>query len=122
MQRAKALAADPNNGSALGVCAGGLAILGEADRAKKQIERALLIDPGNLNLRYNFACVLTAYLNENDAALNLLEPVMQGANITLVNAAAVDPDFDPLRDNPRFESMLRAAQRRLSAERGLPAA
>jgi adenylate cyclase len=112
-QSDKALAQDPNNGSALGVCAGGLAILGEAHRAKKQIERALLIDPGNLNLRYNFACVLTAYLNEKEAALTLLEPVMQGANVTLVNAAAVDPDFDTLRDDPRFESMLAAAQRRL---------
>jgi len=77
----------------------------------------LLIDPGNLNLRYNFACVLTAYLGEKQAALKLLEPVLQGANVTLVNAADVDPDFDALRDDPRFKTMLGAAQRRLRPEK-----
>jgi adenylate cyclase len=112
-QSSKVLAEDPNNGSALGVCAGGLAILGEGERAKKQIDRALLIDPDNLNLRYNFACVLAAYLDEQDSALDLLEPVMEGANVTLINAAAVDPDFDSLRANSRFQQLLTDAEERL---------
>ena len=33
-----------------------LATLGEPERAKEWINRALLIDPDNMNARYNFAC------------------------------------------------------------------
>ena len=40
--------------------AGGLAALGETDRAREWMERAMLIDPDNLNMRYNFACMLAA--------------------------------------------------------------
>ena len=54
----KALADDPSNAAALGHQAGGLAILGEHERAKAAMARALLIDPNNNNTRYNFACVL----------------------------------------------------------------
>ena len=30
----------------------------EAERAKNLMERALLLDPGNMNMRYNLACIL----------------------------------------------------------------
>ena len=36
-----------------------LALLGQAERAKGWMSRALLIDPDNMNMRYNFACALT---------------------------------------------------------------
>ena len=70
----KALAQDPNNGTVLGYSAYALAALGEAERAKERMNRALLIDPDNRNMRYNFACVLIIHLNEIDAALDLLGP------------------------------------------------
>jgi tetratricopeptide (TPR) repeat protein len=40
-QAERALAEDPSNGAALGIIAGGLATLGETERAKEWIERAL---------------------------------------------------------------------------------
>jgi adenylate cyclase len=115
-QSDKVLAEDPSNGAALGICAGGHAIAGNRDRAMETIERALLIDPDNLNMRYNFGCVLSAYLQERDASLDLLEPVLAQANLTLVKAAAVDPDLDYLRGDPRFEHALAAAQKRLGID------
>lgn len=115
-QSEKVLAEDPSNGAALGICAGGHAIAGNRELAMETIERALLIDPDNMNMRYNFACVLTVHLQEFDAALDLLEPVLASANTTLVKAAAVDPDFDPIRTDPRFRSILTRARRRLGLD------
>ncbi|MCL6697903.1 TIR domain-containing protein [Sphingomonas sp. NSE70-1] len=115
-QSEKVLAEDPSNGAALGICAGGHAIAGNRERAMETIERALLIDPDNLNMRYNFACVLSAYLNERDASLDLLLPVLELAQHTLVSAAAVDPDLDFLRGDQRFEEALAKAQARLGID------
>src|SRR6202044_3527206 len=44
----KTLAQDPNNGTAMAYGAISLAALGEAERAKDWINRALLIDPDNM--------------------------------------------------------------------------
>ena len=115
-QSEKVLAEDPSNGAALGICAGGHAILGHREQAMETIERALLIDPDNLNMRYNFACVLAGYLLEIDAALDLLEPVLAEVKLSTVKNVAVDPDLDPLRSHPRFQKMLAAAQERLGIE------
>ena len=54
----RAVQQDPSNGAALGILAGGYALLGEKEKTREWIDRALLIDPDNLNMRYNFACVL----------------------------------------------------------------
>jgi adenylate cyclase len=54
-----------------------LAALGETDRAKDWMRRALLIDPDNLQMRYNFACTLAASLGDPDAALDMLGPVLE---------------------------------------------
>ena len=47
-----------------------------------------------------------AALGENDKALELLEEGYEigDANMVLVK---VNPDFDPLRDDPRFQDLLR---------------
>ncbi len=119
-QAEKVLVEDPSNGAALGICAGGHAIAGNRERAMETIERALLIDPDNDNMRYNFACVLAAYLSEFDAALDLLEPVFERSTVNLVNTAKTDPDLDPLRGNPRFEKMFAAAAQRVGSVGAIP--
>lgn len=115
-QSEKVLAEDPSNGAALGICAGGHAISGNRDRAMETIERALLIDPDNLNMRYNFGCVLSAYLEDREASVDVLEPVLAEANATLIKTAAVDPDLDFLRGDPRFDHALATAQQRLGID------
>ena len=115
-QAEKAVAEDPSNGSAIGVGAGGLALLGETDRAKEWIERAMLVDPDNLNMRYNFACILAAYVGDKEGALKLLERGFVKVSRSQVKAAATDPDLDSLRDDPRFQKMLADARKRLGME------
>jgi len=92
------------------------AILGNRKKAMETIERALLIDPDNMTLSYDFACILAGYLCEVDASLHLLEQSLAGANIAVINTARVDPDLDALRNSPRFQNILAEAQRRLNEE------
>jgi adenylate cyclase len=111
----KALAQDPKNGSAMGFGVSGLATLGQVERAKEWINRALMIDPDNINMRYNFACALSAFAHEADAALDLLGPTFERMPIGFLNHAKVDPDLDAVRGHPRFQAMIAAAEARLAA-------
>jgi len=110
----KAIAQDPSNGAALGYGASSLAVLGDGIRAKEWIDRALLIDPENMTMRYNLACALTTYLDDNDAALGLLEPYFERVGPQDISHAKVDPDMDKLRGLPRFVEMMAKADQRLS--------
>ena len=91
-----------------------LAALGEAERAKEWIERATLLDPDNLNMRYNFACTLVIELHEFEAALDLLAPVFENMRPDALTGRRIDPDLDPIRDHPRFKALLAAAEARLA--------
>jgi len=108
----KALQQDPSNGAALGILAGGYAILGEKDRAREWIDRAMLIDPDNLNMRYNFACVLASYVGDTEESLRLLDGTLGLSGPTMLKIAESDPDFDCLRDDPRFRKIIARERKR----------
>jgi adenylate cyclase len=112
----KVLTHDLNNGSAMGHGSDALAVLGQRERAKDWMNRALLIDPDNLTMRYNFACALANHLNDKDAALEMLGPALEKMGTGFINHAKVDPDFDCIRDDPRFKAMLAAAEARVASE------
>jgi adenylate cyclase len=105
----KALVDDPSNGAALGIAAGGLAIGGEHERAREWIDRAMLLDPENDNMRYNFACVFACHMQDREAALALLATTMLRSRPHFI-AAQTDPDFDCLRDDPRFAGLVERAR------------
>ncbi len=111
----KNLTRDANNGAAMGHGANALAELGQRERAKEWMERALLVDPDNVTMRYNFGCALANHLNDKDAALEMLGPAFEKMGAGFINHAKVDPDFDCIRDDPRFKEMLTAAERRLTS-------
>src|SRR5205823_7540971 len=96
----KVLAQDLNNGSAMGHGSNALAVLGQRERAKDWMGRALLIDPENLSMRYNFVCALANHLNDKEAALEMLGPAFEKVGIGLINHAKIDPDFDSIRGDP----------------------
>jgi adenylate cyclase len=110
------LAQDKSNGAAMGFAATALAVLGEPQRAQEWVRRALLIDPENEIMRYNLACALSAHLRDVDGALELLGPYFERAARSDLDYAKADPDMDPLRDDPRFQAMIVAAEERLAEE------
>jgi adenylate cyclase len=112
----KAVAVEPDNGSAMGFLVTALAALGERDRTKEWIERATLLDPDNLNMQYNFACALITILGDIDAGLDLLDLRLQKCRADSLNWMRSDPDMDPVREHPRFKVMFAAAEARLAAE------
>jgi adenylate cyclase len=111
-----ALARDPDNGAAIAFGALSFAALGELDTAREWIDRALLLDPDNLYMRYNLAWPLLAFFNDKEAALKMLEPALAKAGRNLVSLAAADRNLEPLRDDPRFKKMLEAAMARAAIE------
>jgi adenylate cyclase len=111
----KVVTQDHGNRMAMSVTVTALAVLGETERAKDWMNRALLIDPDNLHLRYNFACDLAARLKEPAAALDMLAPVLERDTGVLLRVLHTDPDLAGLRDNPRLQAMIAAAEARLAA-------
>jgi adenylate cyclase len=109
----RAVAIEPDNGSAMAFLVTALAVLGENERMKEWIERAALLDPDNLNMRYNLACVLIRIADDHDAGLDMLAFVLERCLADVLNWLQTDADLDPVRDHPRFRAMLAAAQARL---------
>ena len=119
----RVLEQDSLNASALGVSAAALTILGDLDRAKERIQRAMMVDPENINMPYNFACMLATWVGDLEGALDMLEPVMTRHSRSLMLTMLADPDMDPLRDHPRFKRLVAEAMKRLGlTEDMVPAA
>jgi adenylate cyclase len=111
------LARDQNNSGVMAYSAHALGALGESERAKARMSRALLIDPDNWDMRYNFACSLSAYLKDREAALDMLKPLFETMTGPLLRYAKADPDLECLHDDPRYQTMLAAAEARLAASK-----
>ena len=111
-----ALDRNPDNGAAMAFGALSFAAVGQLDRAREWIERALLLDPDNLYMRYNLAWPLIAYFKDKEAALEMLGPALAKAGSTLVTLALADRNLDPIRNDPRFQDMLSAAANRVGLQ------
>jgi len=110
----KAIANNPANGTALSSGAHSLAVLGEKDRAREWINRALLLDPDNRNMRYNAACAMALQFGDADEAIKTLERFFQTVtSATWIRHVEADPDLDSIRTDPRFKEMLASARQRL---------
>ena len=99
----------------MGFAIGALATLGEKARAKDLINRAILLDPDNQNMRYNMACAAINDLHDVEAGLDLLEPLFETVPDELLTWAKNDTDLDPVREHPRFAAMMAKAEARVAA-------
>ena len=114
-----AVSKEPTNGAALAVGATALAALGQNERAAEWIQRALLVAPDNLTMRYNLGCLYSVHLHDLDAAVEVLEPFFERIQShSHVTHGDVDPDLNPLRADPRFIKMVADAKARLGAGAG----
>ena len=87
-------------------CLGGgcLAALGEKDRAREWLSRALAIDPDDDVTRYNVACGYCT-LGDVEAAFDLLEKMLPNATDWMKSWVKYDSDLDPLRKLPRYQKL-----------------
>lgn len=106
------LSQDPSNGAAISFGVHALAILGERERAVEWMERALLIDPENLNMRYNFACAMARDLDDPEGAIKMLESSISRLRGSIGNLE-FDPDLANIRDDPRFQKMVAEVKKRI---------
>jgi len=113
----KAAQKDPANGAALAAGASSLMMMGEIQRGKDWVQRALLLDPDNLWVLYNAACGLTFRNADLEGALDLLEQFFGRLDsAAFLRHAAIDPDLDAVRDLARFKNMVSEARDRLQLE------
>jgi adenylate cyclase len=110
----KALVAEPDNATLLGVGVVSLTVLGENDRAKAWAEQAQLVEPDNGLMLYNLACAMVR-VGEKDFALDLLQKSLSiGSRGNLLWAQA-DSDLDAVRDLPRYKAVVAEAEARYAA-------
>lgn len=98
----------PDNPRPAYLGAAALLALGQNDRAREWLERTLAIDPDDVLTQYNVACIYTQ-LGEIDKAFDLLERLLPHANHETKAWIKHDSDFDPLRDDPRYQTVLELA-------------
>jgi Flp pilus assembly protein TadD len=78
--------------------------LGRPEEGLMWAEKALEIDPNDAGVRYNVAC-LYSLQGKVDEAIGCLEEALQGG-FRNKEWFENDPDLDPLRGHPRFQSLI----------------
>jgi adenylate cyclase len=111
----KIITREPDNCTTMSWLVAGLTILGETDRAREWMNRALILEPENVNMRYNFACCIAVDPNQHEQALELLEASFTQSDDSQIKWMKADPDLNPLRHYPRFKEMMAAAEARVAA-------
>jgi TolB-like protein/Flp pilus assembly protein TadD len=105
IQRAEhALMLNPLDGRALSLGSGALFEIGDIERAREWSRRSIELYPDDLSALVNGAC-LHSKLGEKNEAIELLERVFArgwGKREWIEH----DPDYDILRDDPRFQKLL----------------
>jgi adenylate cyclase len=95
----------PDNPRPAYLGAAALVTLGQNDRAREWVSRAMSIDPDDVLTQYNAACVYSL-LGDIEPAFDLLERLLPNANHETKAWIKHDSDFDPLRDHPRYQKIL----------------
>jgi tetratricopeptide (TPR) repeat protein len=101
----KYLELNPNEARAYSLGANSLARLGEREHSRQWSDQAVALAPNDPVILYNAACNL-AQLSDPDRALDELEHAIE-AGVAVGDWIQHDPDFERLRDHPRFQAIVK---------------
>jgi len=101
----------PDDAKAAELGSGSLIKIGEFDRAREWIARALAIAPDNPVTHYNAACG-HAMLGDIDRAFELLQSGVRMAGPEWSRWIEHDSMLDPLRQDPRYQTLLETIRQR----------
>lgn len=113
------VSARPDNANALVHGALALARLGQKERAKEWVTRALIIEPDDPMDQYNAACAW-AQMNEPDEAMKILEACVPRMPPEFINWVRQDVDLESMRTVECFRSLLSSGEARLDRLRQAP--
>jgi serine/threonine protein kinase/Flp pilus assembly protein TadD len=97
---------NPDDARAWNLGAAILARLGEKERAIEFARKSVAIDPDDAMMLYNVACTYSVLGQTEDALTTLEHAVDKGYGQK--DWVAHDPDFDPIRETPRFKAIVEA--------------
>jgi adenylate cyclase len=103
----------PDDAKAAELGSGSLIEIGEFDRAREWIARALSLEPDNPVTHYNAACGY-AMLGDIDIAFELLERGILRGGPEWGRWVEHDSMLDPVRDDPRYPALLETIRKRES--------
>jgi adenylate cyclase len=103
----RAAESHPENASPWHRGALALAYLGDTERGRTWLARALAIDPDEFVAHVNAAC-FHAQFGDAEDALQHLEKAVRNVPQNTIDMLRHDADFDPIRDHPRFKLILRS--------------
>ncbi len=95
---------NPDDQRALSMGATAQMQTGNRDRALELAERAMRLNPGSSTVYYNLACCFVR-AGDFEKALECLERRIEGGALPRAWIDN-DPDFDPIRDDPRFQALV----------------
>jgi adenylate cyclase len=101
----------PDDAKAAELGSGALIEIGEFDRAREWVARALALEPDNPITHYNAACSY-ALLGDIDKAFELLESGIAMGGPEWHRWIEHDSMLDPLRHDPRYQTLLQTIRKR----------
>jgi len=101
----EALKRNPENSDPAALGASVLAALGQRERAKQWLARALAVEGDTSSAWYNVACTYSL-LGDFDRAIDLLEIWLPQVGPDQKLWFKNDADFDPIRSHPRYRKLL----------------
>ena len=83
-----------------------------------------MLDSDNQFMRFNMAMGQIVFFKDKEAVIATIKQALEKGGPNVVTLVANDPNLDGLRDDPRFQDMLRSAKARvkLAAETSTPPA